>query len=230
MDHTSAVENLTAERYLLGELSVRETEDFERHYFECPQCALSVSSGDIFIANARAVLSQSAETPALAPAPRTSRTPSRQALAEIWMRPAAALPLAAAVLFAAIAVYQGAVLMPGMRRTLELPRALPAFELLGGSRGERSRVAVPAGTPSVSLSADIPPDERSPRYRCLLRAGGRTVFDLIAPAPAQGRPISILVPVRELRAGAYELSIRGLGPDGRESNNNVTYSFDFESN
>ncbi|HVX67805.1 MAG TPA: zf-HC2 domain-containing protein [Bryobacteraceae bacterium] len=229
MDHVSAVENLTAERYLLGELSARETEEFERHYFECPECALSVSAGDIFIANARAALAQDAAAPALAPERQRPRPSFLEVMAGLWRRPAAALPFAAAAVFAVIAVYQGVIVVPGMRRALETPRALPAFELLGGSRGERSRVVVPAGTPAISLSADIPPEEHASRYRCTLSAGGRTIFDLIAPAPAAGRPVSILVPVRELRSGTYELNIRGLGAGGDERGG-ITYSFDFESN
>ena len=39
----------------------RRVEDFERHYFECDQCASAVESGDEFIANARAVLTESPE-------------------------------------------------------------------------------------------------------------------------------------------------------------------------
>jgi len=56
MDHSQAIETQAAERYLLGELSASEAEDFEQHYFECTDCAEAVESGGVFIANARAVM------------------------------------------------------------------------------------------------------------------------------------------------------------------------------
>ncbi|HEX8986159.1 MAG TPA: zf-HC2 domain-containing protein [Bryobacteraceae bacterium] len=230
MDHTSAIDAQAAERYLLGDLSAREAEEFERHYFECPECALDVATGEIFAANARALFAQQAR--------RTvggrwrARSPKRlwKSFEQGWTQTAMALPTAAAVLFGAIILYQGTVVIPGVRRSVEVARALPAFELMGSSRGERSRVAVAAGTPSFALSADIPPDVHFAQYRCVLTLHRRSVFSLTTPAPAEGRPITILVPARKLRPGAYQLGIAGLGPDGRADKNILTYSFDFQIN
>ncbi len=230
MDHGSAIDSQTAERYLLGELSAGEAEDFERHYFDCPQCALAVSSGEAFIANVRAVFLETDAAPAQARAPAKTRASFWSAIGEFWPRAATALPLAAAVLFAALAVYQGAVLLPGMRQALQSARPLPAFELVGGSRGDVTRIAVTPGTPSFSVAADLPPDVRYSQYRCTLTAGGRTVFRVVSPAPADGRPITILVPVRGLKPGSYELSISGIGADGRESEPALKYPFDFRLN
>ena len=58
MDHSRATEVQAAERYLLGELPAGEAEEFERHYFECPDCAQAVEAGVEFIGDARAVLAE----------------------------------------------------------------------------------------------------------------------------------------------------------------------------
>ncbi|MGH9560390.1 MAG: anti-sigma factor family protein, partial [Terracidiphilus sp.] len=39
MNHTEAVEQMTVEQYLLGELDGSAREDFEEHLFNCPECA-----------------------------------------------------------------------------------------------------------------------------------------------------------------------------------------------
>ena len=38
-----------AERYLLGELSPDEAEEFEHHFFTCTECAIAVENGQEFI-------------------------------------------------------------------------------------------------------------------------------------------------------------------------------------
>lgn len=216
MDHRQAIDTQAVERYLLGELPAGEAEDFEHHYFECPECALSVESGTLFIADARAVLSRREE-------PERVRKPFWNPLAQLWAHPATALSMAAAVVLGAVALYQGYVLR-------DIARPLPTFQLTGASRGEGVRIAVPAGTPSFALSADVPPDVHFERYVCALTAGGQTVFRVISPAPPEGQPITILAPVRGLKTGNYELVISGLGPDGRESDKILADPFEFQSN
>jgi anti-sigma factor RsiW len=60
VDHETAVQSLAAERYILGELSRMERDEFEEHLSECPKCMEHVSTGDIFIANTRAVFADQA--------------------------------------------------------------------------------------------------------------------------------------------------------------------------
>ena len=224
MDHSQAIETEAAERYLLGELPAAEAEDFERHYFECQECAQAVEVGNQFIANAQAVLTETDSASGRDRRPARPRQPFWHGLMEWWPRPAF-VPLAAAVAFAAIALYQGAIVIPGMRQALDSARVLPAFQLAGVSRGEASRISVPRSTPFVTFSVDVPPDVHSPQYLCVLTAGGRPVFRVTAPPPANGQPITILVPVKELRASDYDLTI--YGADGRESDKITTYSFQF---
>ena len=222
MDHSQAIESQAAERYLLGELSAGEAEAFELHYFECPHCAAAVEAATQFIANARAAWRE----------PKSAAGGERAHGRSLWnvaaWRPrlAFALPMAAAAVLGIVALYQGLIELPGMRQALDSARVLPAFQLTGAARGEEPQIRVPRGTPSVALSEDIPPDVHFPLYICILTSGGRSVFRVLAPAPAAGQPITLLVPVRELRPGEYQLAI--YGPGGGEGDRITTYSFQFQ--
>jgi hypothetical protein len=222
MDHSQAISTQAAERYLLGELAVVEAEEFELHYFECPQCAAAVESGTQLISNAKAVWEEPERLSGEDPAHRAT---GWNVAAWLW-RPAATVPLAAAVVLGAVALYQGLIVIPGMRQVLGSARVLPAFQLTGAARGEVPHIRVPRGTPWVALSEDIPPDIHFPQYLCVLISAGLPVFRVTAPAPDAGQPITILLPVQRLRPGAYELVI--YGPGGGEDDKITTSSFQFE--
>jgi hypothetical protein len=226
MDHTQAMDAQASERYLLGELPANEAEDFERHYFECEECALAVEAGRVFIANARAVFAEGAFPPV--PEAIKPRKSLFAVLSRLWERPAILAPSIASLLFFAVVLYQDTVVIPGMRRTLDTPRALPVFQLPAATRGAGTHIDLPAGTPSLALSADIPPGPRFPKYRCELTAGDRTIFQVTVPPPDAGQPVTILVPTRELQSGQYALTIYGIGPHGVSSNKISDCLFDFQ--
>ena len=56
MDHETATSGRLAERYVAGELTDAEREQFEAHFFDCPACAEEVRCEQEFAANLRAVL------------------------------------------------------------------------------------------------------------------------------------------------------------------------------
>jgi len=236
VDHTHACETHAVERYLLGELLADDAEDFERHYFECRECEAAVEAGGLFIANTRAVFAEekprAAEKPSLEPLPRTGSQPPRKtfldALAALWRQPAFGLTAAAAILFGSIALYQGAVLIPNARGGADSARALPAFLLNSAARGETTPVTVPAGTVSFALAVDLPPGAQFPKYLCTLSEGGRTVFGITSPPPRSGQPITILAPVKGLRAGNAELTVSGLRADGKQPEKVDSWSFSFQ--
>jgi hypothetical protein len=221
LDHRHALEAQAAERYLLGELPAAEAEEFELHYFECPQCTLAVESGEMFISAVResAPLAEKAAAPA-----RNPRDSFWVSLAAFWRQPT--FGLAAAAVLAVLALYQGVVVIPGLREN----RSLPAFQLIGASRSEDQKVRVPGGTPFVSLAADIPPEYHFREYVCVISRGGSNVFTVVSPQPEEGRPVTILVATDQLRPGRQELTIFGQGADGKPSDKISTYPFDFEAN
>ncbi|MBV8569824.1 MAG: zf-HC2 domain-containing protein [Acidobacteriaceae bacterium] len=49
MDHDRALAIHAVERYLLGELSPGDSDEFERHFFTCAECASAVENGQEFI-------------------------------------------------------------------------------------------------------------------------------------------------------------------------------------
>lgn len=227
MDHTKAVSEHSAERYLLGELPAAEAEAFERHYFECEECTLALEAGQVFVANARAVM---AAEPQGAAEPVDESPPASfwDAFRAWFTRPSFAIPSAAAAAFALIAVYQGAVQIPALHRAIDSPRALPAFQLLGASRGEGVPVRIPRGTPAFSMALDIPPDAQYSQYICELTMGGRTLFRIPAAPPAAGMPITILAPAKDLLPGTYELAIYGADSGGQGRNRVSTSTFNLE--
>lgn len=228
MDHAQTIDMQAVERYLLGELPPAEAEEFERHYFECPECAFAVESGHVFIEDAREAFKEEERAPGRNKTPQRSSKRLRAIFGEAWSRPAFALPWAAAVSFGAVALYQDVVLIPRLRIPVEIAQAVPSFQLGGFTRGESSRVAVPAGTPRLSLWADIPSGVSYPKYLCVLTLAGRTVFSVVAPPLPEGLPITILVPAQALKPGRYELAISGLESDGSQGDKISVNPFDFQ--
>ena len=51
------------ERYVLGDLSVSEVEEFERHFFDCPQCSEELRTLSVLQDNARAVFLEPSPRP-----------------------------------------------------------------------------------------------------------------------------------------------------------------------
>lgn len=219
MNHAEAISSHAAEKYLLGELSGQEAEGFELHFFACEECAADVESGTILIENVRALGAEkrlAERVPQTTPkAPAESRW--KQFLAGIWARPLAATPAFAALAFAALAGYQGLVTVPALRQQLARiaqGQQLPSFVLMGASRGEGNRVAVPSGAGFFALTFDPVWTPSFARYRCdVLDAGGAVRTSIQANAPAAGQPISLLLGKSDHPAGSYVLLVKGIAAD-----------------
>ena len=56
LDHLKATKRNVADRYVLGELSPAQREEFEEHYFECVECAEDVRAFLAISSNSRSVL------------------------------------------------------------------------------------------------------------------------------------------------------------------------------
>lgn len=221
MDHLHAQQIKAPERYLLGELAAAEAEEFELHYFDCPQCAMAVESGESFLANAKEWFRNPA--PVTQPERRRSEKSFFESLSAFWKQPVFALPMMAAL--AGIAVYQGLVVIPGLHQVLNTARALPAVQLIGVSRGEATVLRVPPGAPFATVAGDIPPGSSYQHYLCVLTRDGAEVSAIVAPAPAEGMPITVLIPSSKLKVGPQELDLYGEKPDGQRSDRISKYPF-----
>src|SRR5271167_664785 len=116
MDHKTAERTMAVEKYLLGEFSPTEKDDFEEHFFSCEECALELKLGAAFMAHAKESLKT---VPAVAQKRAPVKTPKRDWFK--WFSPAFALPAMAFML--GLVLFQNVVQLPELHRSLEAMNA-----------------------------------------------------------------------------------------------------------
>jgi hypothetical protein len=220
MDHSEATHMRAVERYMLGDLSVSEVEDFERHFFDCPLCSEELRTLTILQDNARAVLVEFVQSPAAASLPAVPVPPGTKAgwwrdlKGLLWLRPSIAAPAFAALVVAVFGGYEA-----GVRHPAGAPQSISAYPLYAASRGGETAIAPPAGAEFYSLYMDRTWERDFPSYRAVLQddpgAAERYTMRLAAPAP--GHPIYVLTPIRALSDGRYFLRILGVDDAGKET-------------
>lgn len=126
MDHKDAVRLQAAEKYVMGELPQEQRDEYEEHYFDCPECGEDVKATVAFMESARQVVREGA----LEPARARSLAPSPSGWFG-WLRPAFAIPaLAALALFIG---YQNGVTIPHLKQAPSLSSSAPAVQIVGAS-------------------------------------------------------------------------------------------------
>lgn len=211
MDHAEAIKAKAAERYVLGDLSVSEVEEFERHFFDCSQCSEELRTLAILKDNARAVFLEQDPAPSSASLPVTVPERSRGGWREFfglrWV------PALAGIVLALFGGYEF-----GLRRELSAPQPISAFPVYAASRGDETVIAPPAGAQFYSLYFDKSWDGDFASYRAVIRdAAGAERYSIGVAAPAPGHAIYILAPARALPAGKYTLVMAGVDGSGREA-------------
>jgi hypothetical protein len=209
MDHDGVVRQKLTERYLLGELDDQACQDFEEHYFACPDCALDVRAGALFVEQSKVVLAEESQ-PAAAGLPST--TPARPGWFG-WLRPAFAVPVM--VLLLALIGYQNLVTYPRLQQTLNSPRVLPFASVNVGTWGSGgSVISTPAGE-GFLLFVRIPPDGGYSEYVAELRnPAGKLEWTLAIPASSTQDQWPVQVPGAKREAGSYILVVRGVTSAG----------------
>lgn len=216
MNHSEAVQQMAAERYLLGELAPNERDAFEEHYFDCPECALDLRAGAAFVDEAKRQLPQ---LNAAQPAPKPARLETTHAQRDwfAWLRPAFAAPVFAALL--AIVGYQNLATIPHLRSAAAEPRLGPWMTLHLGTRGAAAMpVQVNRGEGFV-LVLDVPPGTDYASYAFVLdNPEGKPFWTrTLTPAPDQmgvQPPLSLTIPGTGLQQGTYTVTISGITPQG----------------
>ena len=210
MDHTAVVREKMTERYLLNELDSDLRDEFEEHYFDCPECAQDVSAGYQFVEQSKVVLAERSELVPVRAIPDRARV-QRGWFA--WLRPAFAAPVLALLL--AVVGYQNLVTYPRLQSELKRPQVLPAVSVNLGMWGAGgTATGVPEGKGLV-LYLRIPPDGAYARYTAeLYNPGGKPEGSFtIAPRPGQDLwPVT--VPRIDRQAGTYTLAVRGITSSG----------------
>jgi hypothetical protein len=211
MEHQQAIQLAAVEKYLLGELTTPQRDEFEEHFFDCRECAAELRMTADFLDIARAELKRGNFGKAAAKALTWSWL-------EFFTRPAVLTP-AFALLLAVIA-YQNGVVLPrinGQIALLRQPGVVTTVSLIGGnSRGSAlPSVSGSAGQP-VLLSLDIPATRQYPSYICVLIDASGTIVWRVPVSAAQAQDtVSINVPAGALRAGNYTLVVQGVAASDR---------------
>jgi hypothetical protein len=230
MEHSEALQQMAAERYLLDELTPDAREAFEEHLFDCPECVLDLRAGVAFVKEAKVQLPKLASA-LPAPVPVRSREPkAERGWWQSWFQPAFAAPVFASLLL--VIGYQNLVTYPGLRAAADQPRLLPWAPLHGASRGahlainadRRHGVALPIDLPqppSIGAYATYSFDLNDPQ--------GKQVWTGAVAAPGDeagdGQRISLVIPGAMLRNGTFTVTVSGVAARGERTQIDQ-YAFD----
>src|SRR5216683_3854089 len=109
MDHTEAVQQQAAIRYVLGELPRAQRDAYEEHYFDCAECAIDIKALATFADTAReTMLLEGRKFVVTDPVPARARWFA-------WLKPIVAVPAFAALLL--IIGYQNTITIPQARNS-----------------------------------------------------------------------------------------------------------------
>jgi hypothetical protein len=211
MDHNEAVLQHATERYLLNELDREQRDQFEEHYFSCPECALDVRAGTMFVVQSKKVFA-------------TWDAEKQGWFARLWAkfsefvsagswRPAFAVPVMATLL--TIVGYQNLVTVPELKMAANTPQVLPWASVNISTRGsDPTRVPASPGQ-GFNLLVTLPHQSDYASYRIdLYNAAGKLELTRTIPAGSAENTRSIYIPGAD-RKDTYRLEVVGLAADGK---------------
>lgn len=206
MDHSEAAKIKAVEKYILGELPPELRDQFEEHYFDCPECAADIRA----LARFRKVSKFVLEEEVAAEVFSAEKGPQRGWFA--WLRPVFAVP--AIALLAAIVIFQATVTIPAWKQRTERQRVTQvyesAFRLQGTTRGEVASIVTIAPNESFGLDFDFIPSKSFPQYTGSLRdSSGRTVVTFQLKAEAANKEQHLVIPGGLVQPGSYQLVFVG---------------------
>jgi len=199
MDHAEALQTQAVEKYLLGELSAAQADEFAEHFFDCEECANDVRMTSVFVDTTKKVLATDrAQTPRSTPKRWSSQwQPARYAIA-------------ASVALFAFMLYQNTVTIPRLRSS-SAPQALAFFSLADmGARSAVQPVIHPFPDKPFILFLDIPPHPNTAVYRCqILSPSGSQVLSIDVSEAAASKTVPLYIPASALAHGDYLFTIAG---------------------
>jgi len=218
MNHSEAVKEMAAERYLLDELSPDARDAFEEHMFDCTECAFDVRSGSAFVGEAKAQLPTIGLGSPAAKKVELPREKDKQWFA--WLRPAFAVPVMATLLV--VVAYQNLITLPALHNSVNQPRIVQVAPLYGATRGNSHATITADRVNGVALPIDVPLDSGAPNNTSfafeLSNAQGKSVWTGSVQAPAastnQDLQLSIVLPGGMLENGTYTLTVSGIDAHG----------------
>jgi Putative zinc-finger len=202
MEHKEAIRIQAVDRYLLGELTAVEREEFEEHFFSCGECSEDLHMGAILVDNSRAVLREQFPDPV----PASPGVPPRPGW-RFWWSP---VPLAAAIALLAVVGYQNLKVIPEYRRQFSEEAgaaAPPYFAVRPAVRGDVPVVALPKGARFFEIGAEeVEPAAEG--YSCeILDDRGNAVSKFHAPPIGAGEKLNVLLDAGRLPPAQYVLIV-----------------------
>jgi hypothetical protein len=218
MNHNEAVQLQAAVKYVLGELSQSQREEYEEHYFDCGECAVDLKAAAAFADTSREVFRHDADKyVGREAAPARARWFG-------WLRPAFAVPVFAALLL--VSIYQNSVTIPKAKEEAARGSAqlfASSFSLMGNVRGgDEIKVQVPKNE-SFALKFDFTPSRKFDSYIGQLEdASGRSLLQRNIPGSFTNKEAQLVVPAGLLQPGKYSLVFIGNpGPSGQAGKDEV---------
>ncbi|HKO58241.1 MAG TPA: zf-HC2 domain-containing protein [Thermoanaerobaculia bacterium] len=209
MEHTEAIKEMMVERYALEELTPEKREEFEEHFFDCPECAAAVSDTNMLMESGRAAVKE-------VPVPVVDFSTRRAQ----WQ---ARIATAAAVMAVGFAGYQNILQFPArmtavlqQQRTSRQPEVTSVLGLASLSRGDDSASA--KDMPQIradrdaNLSFDVTDNASHERYRFEIRGRAgfvRSAGSLDASAAKAVEGLNLSIPAGTLPEGEYVLVVLG---------------------
>jgi hypothetical protein len=221
MDHSEALQQMVAERYLLNELTPDEREAFEVHFFDCPECALDLRAGVAFVDESRAQLP---DLTGISPARATTRPGAPKVKKQWWLgwlQPAFAAPVFASLLL--VIGYQNLVTYPALRTAANQPRLLPWTPLHGAARGAAALAVTADRGHGVALPVDLPPQPSMGAFTSysfdLYDPQGKIAWTGLAAADntSDDQRLSLVIPGAMLKNGAYTVAVSGVTAHGERT-------------
>jgi len=203
MDHSEAIQQMIAERYLLDELTLDVREAFEEHLFDCPECALDLRAGAAFVEVAKAQLPKLAGVASVSSLPRSRKPRVQREWWLSWLQPAFA--------------------DPGLRAEASQPHLLPWAPLHGAMRDGAPLAITADRRHGVALPVDLPaqssPDAYASYSLDLYNPQGKLAWTGVVAPPSDngGQRLSLVIPGAMLQNGAYSLVVSGAGAHGERT-------------
>lgn len=212
MDHSEAIQSMSAEKYLLDELSPEAREQFEDHFFGCTECALDVRTGAALVEQMKVGLSEPSPGSAVqAPVPVSGKSGWFG-----WLRPALVLPVLAALVV--LIGYQNLVIYPKLQMAANAPQVLPWATVSLNNRGANAPIVTAQPGRGFLLFVNVPTEGHYSSYRAELHdPAGSMEWSLSIPAVTADDSWPIRVPDAPRQQGTYTLVVLGVGAAGEQS-------------
>lgn len=207
MDHKYAIENHTAERYLLHELNEEQRDAYEEHFFSCSACAEEVKMASEFLESARQVVQDDVRAQLYSHAARRSIWGSWLNFRSM-LHPMPAMACALLILGTTFGIYQNTVMIPGLRQAT-LAQAMTSEPIvLGAAHGGSEDVGRGVIGRPFRLRFSLPPGDYA-SYKVDIRTESKINKFSFNFSP-QNIPVEIWLASDALQAGKYFVVIQGV--------------------